>query len=254
MGKSNVASIVKSIQRSVSKHSPEILTGLGIAGLVTTSILAVKATPKALELIEAKKQEEQADKLPPIETVKATWKCYIPAVVLGTTSVVCLIGASSVSLRRNAALATAYKLSETALTEYREQVVETVGEKKEKFIRDEVNKKQIEKTPINKSEVFITGKGGTLCLDPLSKRYFRSDIDRIRKAENVINKGILHDLCGTASLNDFYDEIGLDRTDLGDHLEWDTEHLIDLNITPGISPDGEPCLVIGHYNAPKYCD
>lgn len=254
MGKINLTGALQSIGTSISRHSPEILMSLGIAGFATTAILSAKATPVALEKIKKAKEEKHVDKLAPIDTFKITWKYFAPAVVLGVTSAACIIGANSVNMRRNAALMTAYKLSETALTEYREQVVETVGEKKEKLIRDEVNKKQIEKTPLNTSEVYITGKGGTLCLDPLSKRYFRYDIDLIRKAENTINKQILHDLCGTATVNDFYDEISLDRTDIGDHLEWDTDNLIDLNITPGISPSGEPCLVIGHYNAPKYCN
>jgi hypothetical protein len=252
MNKLNFTQIFKSVQASVSKHSPEILTGIGIAGMVTTTVLAVRATPKALKLIEEMKKEEGTDELKPIDTIKATWKCYIPAAVTGVTSVACLIGASRVSLRRNAALATAYKLSETALTEYREQVVETIGEKKEQTVRDKVNQKQLDKNPVSRNEVFITGDGDTLFLDPLSKRYFSSDIDRVRKAENTLNKQMLHDICGTVSLNEFYDELGLDRTDIGDEMGWSTEHLIDLDIGPGMTDNGKPCLVIGHYNAPRY--
>lgn len=252
MNKPNLAGIVKNVQNAVVKHSPEILTGLGIAGMLSAGYLAVRATPKALENIEEAKKEQDVDKLPPVEVIKATWKCYIPAVALSTVSAACLIGATSVNLRRNAALATAYKLSETALTEYREQVVETIGEKKEKTVREKVNQKQIDKTPVSKSEVYVTGKGESLCLDPLSKRYFKSDIDRIRKAENELNKRLLHDIVGSASLNEFYDELGLERTDIGDAIGWNTEHLIDLDISPGMTDKEEPCLVIGHYNAPKW--
>ena len=135
MIKPNISAIMKSAQVWMSKHSPEILTGLGIAGMVTTTVLAVRATPKAIQLIEKKKEEldlKPEDKLTVVETVKATWKPYIPAAVTGTASVACLVGASSVNLRRNAALAAAYHLSETALTEYREQVIETIGKNKEK--------------------------------------------------------------------------------------------------------------------------
>lgn len=252
MNKPNFARFIKNTQALITKHSPEILTGIGIAGMITTTILAVKATPKALKLIEEVKKEEHTDDLTPIDTVKATWKCYIPAAVTCTASVVCLIGASSVNARRNAALATAYKLSETALTEYREQVVETLGEKKEQSVREKVNQKQIDKTPITTNEIYITGEGDTLFLEPLSKRYFKSDIERIRKIENILNKQMLHDIFGSVSLNDFYDELGLERTDTGDILGWNTEHLIDLDITPGMAQNSKPCLVIGHYNAPKY--
>lgn len=252
MNKTSIVQIFKTAQAAVSKHSPEILTGIGIAGMITTTILAVKATPKALKSIEEKKEEEQVEKLTPKETVKATWKHYIPAAVTGITSTACLIGGSHVSLRRNAALATAYKISETAMTEYREQVVETIGEKKEQAVREKVNQKQIEKVDPVKNEIYVTGEGESLCLDPLSKRLFKSDIDIIRKAENRLNKQMLHDICGSASLNDFYDEIGIDRTDVGEVLGWNTDHLIDLDITPGMSANGKPCLVIGHHNAPKY--
>ena len=57
MNKPNVADLFKSVKMVVSKHSPEILTGIGIAGMITTTILAVKATPKALTLVEDKKKE-----------------------------------------------------------------------------------------------------------------------------------------------------------------------------------------------------
>lgn len=251
MSKSTLAKVANSIGGWTSKHSPEILTGIGIAGMITTTVLSVKATPKALLLIDDA-EYDKGEKLTPVETVKVAWKPYIPAAVTGVASVACLIGANSVHLRRNAALAAAYKLSETALTEYREKVVETIGEKKEQVVRDKVGQKQIDKTPVSTNEVIITNKGNTLFLEPLSKRYFRSDVERIRKAENILNKRMLHDIGGSVSLNDFYDEIGLEHTDLGDVMGWNSDELIEIDITPGISSDDEPCLVIGHYNAPKY--
>ena len=110
MDKSNVRKFFKNTQAKLSQYSPEILTGIGIAGMVTTTVLAVKATPKALQLIEAKKAEVGLQPDTPLSTkevVKATWKCYIPAATTGVLSATCIIGASRVNLRRNAALATA---------------------------------------------------------------------------------------------------------------------------------------------------
>jgi hypothetical protein len=236
----------------VSKHSPEILTGIGIAGMITTTVLAVKATPKALKLIEDKKKEEKVDELPHLETVKTTWKCYIPATVTGVASIACLIGASAVNARRNAALATAYKLSETALTEYKEKVVETIGEKKEQAVREAIDKDRVEATPVSKNEVIITEKGNTLCLDPLSKRYFKSDIERIKKAENILNKRMLHDMFGYVSVNELYDELGLDHTDIGDDLGWNVNELIDIDFSSQIADDGTPCIVLNYSVAPRY--
>lgn len=242
----------KTMQKSITKHSPEILTGIGIAGMITTTVLAVKATPKALQLIEDEKNRQNSEELPVMDTIKIAWKPYIPAAVTCVASVTCLIGASSVSLRRNAALATAYKLSETALTEYRDSVVETIGEKKEQAVRDKVAEKQVQKNPVTKNEVIVTGTGETLCFDPLSGRYFKSDIERIKRAENEINKHMLHDITGYASLNEFYDELGLDRTDLGEYMGWNTENLIDIDISSHVADNGQPSIVLVYINKPIY--
>lgn len=252
MAKPNVQQFIQSTRSAIVKHSPEILMGFGIAGMITTTVLAVGATPKALRCIEEEKQARETDELTPLEVVKATWKCYIPAALTGIASTACLIGSCSVSVRRHAAAVTAYKLSETALDEYKEQVIEAVGEKKEQDIQTKVNQKQLEKTPVEQYEIVNTGRGNTLFLDPLSQRYFRSDIEFVRKAENTVNKDMIHGLYGTANINEFYDELGLDRTDIGDMMGWNTERLMDLNITPGMTSWGEPCLVIGHHTRPDY--
>lgn len=252
MGKLNFATFIKNTQAALSKYSPQILTGIGIAGMLTTTVLAVKATPKALELIEEKKKEEKTDKLPPLEVVKTTWKCYIPAAVLGATSTACLIGANSVHVKRGAALATAYKLSETALQEYREKVVETIGEKKEQAIRDKLDEEHVKAMPVSKSEIIVTSKGNTLCLDYHSGRYFYSDIDKIKKAINELNHLML--VNEYVSLNDFYDEIGLDHTRLGDEMGWaiGKDGLIDVNFGSQITDDGTPCIVVNYSVAPRY--
>lgn len=252
MSKLNPSGIIRNMRVFTTKHSPEILTGIGIAGMITTTVLAVKSTPKALELIEEKKKEEDVYELSPIEVVKASWKCYVPAVITGTLSVACLIGASSVHVRRTAALATAYKLSETALSEYKDKVIETIGKKKEETVKERVDKSRIEKNPVTKNEVIITKKGSTLCYDYLSDRYFESDIDLIKKAENELNKRILHDMCGYCSLNEFYDELGLNHIGVGEDLGWNVDRLIDIRISSQIADDGRPCIVISHENGPFY--
>ena len=253
MAKLNMQQVINGARMFVSKHSPEILTGIGTAGLITTTFLAVKATPKALKLIEEAKKENKKDELTPAETVKATWKCYIPAATTCIASVACIAGGTSVSMRRNAALATAYKLSETAFAEYKEKVVETIGEKKEEAVREAVDKERIEKNPVSKNEVFITGKGTTLCYDHHSGRYFESDIDRIKRAENNLNKEMLQSMAGYISLNEFYDEIGLERVPVGDDLGWNTmKGLIDIHFGSQIADNGTPCIVIDHNNPPAY--
>ena len=138
--KKEIAKSFLSLKTAIKKHSPEILTGIGIAGMITTTVMAVRATPKALILIEERKEEIGAEKLEAMDMVKTTWACYIPAAITGTLSVACLIGASSVNARRNAALATAYTLSESALKDYQGKVIEMFGEKKNEAVKDAVVK------------------------------------------------------------------------------------------------------------------
>ena len=155
------------------------------------------------------------------------------------------------SLKRNAALAAAYTLSDTAFREYKEKVVETIGEKKEHTVQDKVAEKQVKENPPSPA-VTVTGKGPSLCLEPLSMRYFNTDIVTIKKAQNDINSQILSDVYGWATLNDFYDLLNLPHTDIGDKLGWDLDNRMEIHISAQVTEDGEPCLVIGHDNPPKY--
>ena len=259
MNKQTLTKFARDVRLSLSRHSPEILIGLGIAGMITTTVLAVKATPKALCLMEEKKQELDTDSLTPMETVKTTWKCYVPAAITGAASIACLVGSNSVNARRNAALATAYKLSETAFSEYRDKVVETIGERKEKTVRDKISEDHVKNNPISKTDVIVTGKGKTLFYDHHSGRYFYSDLEKIKRAENKLNKEINCDPFDSGvTLNDFYEEIGLPGTSTGDALGWNLRiGLIDIYPSAqmaeeGSEHEGEPCIVLNYTNPPKY--
>lgn len=253
MNKESVTKFFKNIQNGMSKHSPEILTGLGIAGMVTTTVLAVKATPKALRLIEDAEDEKQ-DKLTKVEVVKTAWKPYVPATITGTVSVACLIGASSVNARRNAALATAYQISSNALTEYKEKVVETIGEKKEKHMTEKLAQDQVDKNPVESNTVVITGNGKSLCYDPQFGQYFQSSVDAIKNAVTELNYRMVNQGEEYVSLNDFYDELGIDRLEIGDDLGWNVgrDGKIKVDISSAISKNNEPCIVIHYEIAPQY--
>ena len=252
MSKFNLTAAAKSIKGVLERHAPEILTGIGVAGMVTSTVLAVKATPKACLLINDRKDELEVEKLPITELVKTTWKCYIPAVVTCGASIACLVGASSVNFKRNAALATAYKLSEAALSEYKDAVIETIGEKKEQSVRDKVAEERLKKNPVSKSEVIVTGNGTTLCYDPVGNSYFKSSIQQIESAKNKLNARMLSE--NYVSLNDFYDELGIGPTKLGDDLGWDIykDGLIDIAFSSRLAEDGTPCLVMDYSVAPRY--
>lgn len=250
MKKIDVSKFTAGAQAFMAKHSPEILIGVGITGMLTSVVLGIKATPKAIRLIKDA-EEEKGEELTKLETVKACWKCYIPVVATAAVSTACLIGANSVHTRRNAALATAYNLSTTALAEYSEKVIETIGEKKEEAIRGQINKDKLDKNPVEKTNVIITGKGNTLCCDVLFGRYFESDIDKIKRAIAELNCQLLYN--NYVSLNDFYDELDLDHIDIGDDLGWSIEQgKIDVDFGSQIASDGRPCITLEYNIAPKY--
>ena len=245
MSKLSLAKTFKQAQSLTSKYAPEILTGFGIGFSISTTILAVKATPKALQSIEKEKETRRVDKLTPIDTVKVAWKHYIPAAVVGVSSVVCLMEASSVNAKRMAALTAAYQLSENALVEYKDAVIKTIGEKEEKAVREQVSETRVAQNPPSNSEVFATGKGYDVILEPTSQRYIKSSEAEIRDAVSRLNIQMSHDMFGYVSLNDFYDEIGLSHTDIGDNVGWNTEKgVIEIDFHLARDPDGKPCSAL----------
>lgn len=241
----------KSTRTFLEKHSPEILTGIGVTGMITTTVLAVKSTPKALILIEEKKKELGIDELTAIEVIKIAWKPYIPALALGIASISCIIGASAVNAKRNAALATAYAISERTLVRYRDKIIDTIGEKKEKEVREKIAQDEVDKNKVSNNGVIVTSKGNTLCRDAISGRYFRSDIDKIKKIVNELNRQMIYQ--NYISLNDFYYELGLDSVKNGSVLGWNLDSgLIELDFSTCLAENDEPCVVIDYLVGPRY--
>ena len=242
----------------ITQNSPTILTGLSVAGLLSTVTMAVRATPKAMRIIndEYDELEKEGIKYQPFtkkEIVQLTWKCYIPTIIMGGVSIVCIVGANSINLRRNAALASVYSITETALKEYQAKVVETFGEAKAQKVKDDIAKDRLDKNPVVTSEIALTGKGETLCYDVFSGRYFKSDIENIRKVQNELNRDLLND--SFISLNDAYYYLGLGSTKLGDELGWDiNEGLIEFNFSSQLTEYGIPCLVIDYNVGPRFCN
>lgn len=273
MNKLNVKQCFKMAKKVVQKKSPEILTGLGIAGMITTVVLAVKATPKALDLIDEEidnqnrklSQEaydsgystaKQINKLKPVETVKVAWKPYIPALLLGGASVGCLIGANTVSARRHAALYSAYELSKTAYNELNEKVTEVVGEKKvteikQKLAEDKVNKVSSEGAIEKKSNVVIAGDGDTWFIDAMSNQPFLSSKNKLDAAANELNRKMRSDMY--VSLSQFYDEVGIEHTGTSDYIGWriDKEY-IDVVTSDAIVKDGKVYVVMDFLSRPEY--
>ena len=269
MKKINVAKGLSTVEQWTSKHSPELLIGLGVTGLLSAIGLGIKVTPKAIKLIELEKERQNEELrneaiendtfstaevtcLSKKDTLRVVWKCYVPTVVTAAVSVGCIIGGSKTSLKRNAAIATAYKITETAFSDYKEEVVKSIGEKKEQVIKEKVAEKRVQKNPVKNKEVFITSNGEVLCFDTVFGRYFKSSKDAIDKAINAVNKNMIDDMY--VSLNDFYYELGIPSTEIGERMGWNINDssLLSVTYSSAIADNGEPCLAITYDIGPRY--
>lgn len=252
--------------RFLTKNSAPILTCLGATGVVTTAVMAVKATPIALELIEEARTEittvETEDGsislsepskgiLSKQEIVKITWKCYIPAAIMGSVSIACIIGAHRIGSKRVAALGALYSVAETSLKEYQTKVAEVVGENKANKIKDEIAKDKIEQNPASNSEVMIIGGGEHLCYEEITGRYFKSDIEKIKQTVNEFNSRLLTEM--SLDLNELYYDLGLPSVKFGSEVGWQADNLVELDFSSHISDDGQPCVVLG-FNMPRRFD
>jgi len=229
------ADILARVQKLAIDNSPQILTAIGVVGTVSTAVLAGKAGYRYARILS-----EQSPWLDRREKLELTWKEFIPPATTGVLTVVCILGANHIGTRRAAGLAAAYSLSERAFTEYREKVIERVGVKQEQSVRDEIAQDRVSATPGSR-EIIISGTK-VLCLDSYTGRYFESDMETLKKAQNDTNYQILNDMYAT--LTDFYDRIGLPKTRFSDEVGWSNSELLELEFSTALTDDQKPCLVI----------
>lgn len=233
--------------KTVKSNSPEILTALGVSGVVTTSYLVGKASYKASQIIDDNERaggisDDRKQRFK--ENVKETWRLYIPAGVSGVLTISCIIGASKTNAKRTTAAVTAYSLTERAFSEYREKVVDEIGKNKEQKIRDQIAQDHISANPPGSKEVIIAGSGQVLCCELRTHRYLRSDMETLRRAQNDINYKIVNELYVT--LDTLYDNLGIPHTSDSDKIGWDSEKLLELEFSTVLSEDGEPCLAFNY--------
>lgn len=217
--------LVKKSQVVFSKNAPTILTGLGTMGVFSTAALAVKATPAAMADIETA-QLYYDHPMTKFEKIKTVWPRYVPAVGVGITTVACIIGANTINLRRNAALAGLYSISERAFSEYQNKVIENIGEAKENEIRRQASSSSPIEDRGSKTKIYNARGGDQLYHDSLSGAWFRSDGQTIRKIENDLNLKIRRQMW--IEWNDLYDELGLDRVLLGDSMGWNVNRPLEI--------------------------
>lgn len=259
----NLTQTVKAVERVLSDNSPAILTGIGAAGVVTTAVLAAKGHAEALEKIKTEqhfREENQkfrqhvAHNTPDVEPMTKkevfllVWPEYLPAVGTGALSIFAIVASHQIARRRATALAAAYSLSEKAWEEYKEKVTDILGEKKEKQARDELQQERLDRDPPSTNEIIVVNAGEQLFRDAYSGRYFMSTLEDVKAAENRLNHRVIND--NYASLTDFYDFLGIERTTVSDEVGWNVDKLLEMEITTAMSDDKRPCFVIDFKTVP----
>lgn len=273
--------------RMVEKESPVILAGIGIGSFVGCAFMAVKATPKAIELLDQTANQKYVDQtssqpeeyetysewlgadeessfiqpsayfevLTPVEIVKATWKAYIPAVGLGVLGIVCIVASTKISTGRNVALAGATSIAEKTLYDYQQKVIDILGKEKSNEIRDQIAKDHIQEidtihaSGVKNEVVCERGTGNTWIYDPITDRKWKSDLETVRAAMNDFNHDLIGGIYGT--LNDWYYCLGIKGTTIGDDLGWCSDKLLDIRFAAMVLDNGEPAIVLDYETLPN---
>lgn len=216
----------------VRKYSPVALSCVASIGVVVTAVAAVKATPKAVMLIQAdsrKKHDGDPYAATKKEAVVAAWKCYIPAVAIGASTIACIMGANALNRHQQAALTSAYALVQNSYKEYKDKLKELYGEEAHNAIMDSIVKEKCKDISIYTPGCLVSsssldfGEGmepeiTRTFYDAFSQRYFESTIEKVIRAEYHLNRNFM--FAGVIPLNDFYEFLGLEKTEFGDTVGW----------------------------------
>lgn len=196
------------------KHnSATILTCVGGAGVIATSVMAAKATPKALRLLEAARNEKGED-LTKVEQVKVAGPAYIPAVIVGASTLACIFGANVLNKRQQASIMSAYALLDNSYRDYKKKVADMLGKEAHEEVIAEIAKDKLEEV-----EIGVEGDE-KLFFDSFSGQYFESTIEKVQEAEYQINRDL--SMRDYATVNEFYDYLGIPHIDAGDDIGWST--------------------------------
>lgn len=232
------------------RNSSTILTCVGAVGVVATAVMAVKATPKVLTLLENAK-EEKGEELTKWETVKIAAPSYIPAAIMGVGTIACIVGSDVISKRRQANLMGAYALLDASYKDYKNKVDELYGEEAGQKVREEIAKDKYT------GDVELSDDGKELFYDFYSGRYFNATKEEVLRAEYELNRELY--VNGYARVNTFYECLGLPTLPEYDEIGWtcgqlesmywhtwiEFEHT-ETNVDEGGSEgyDGLPCTIV----------
>ena len=240
--------LLKQAKRFWDRNGATILTCAGGAGMIATSVAAVKATPKALAHLENAK-EEKGEELTKLEVIRVAAPAYIPTIVLGASTLVCIFGANMLNKQHQASIAGAYALLDNSYKEYKKKVEEMLGKDGADEIRTAIAKDHYEVADI------AVSPDKQLFYDEYTGQYFESTIERVLRAESELNREI--HLSGFAYLVDFYESIGCEYDD-GGAVGWSEggnlarywQSWVDFTHTKVELEDGLECIILTMFHEP----
>ena len=244
----DIQHLATSIGKEIKRHTPTILTFLGVAGVGATAIMATKAGFKSAEQIvehEIMTGEVIRD---PKTKLDLVWRNYIPAASMALATAAFIIASNTISVKRQSALIGAYALSERALTAYRTHAEENLSPETKKRIKEKEAQTAIEQTPLPDDCLVDIPLNKDIFLDKFTGQYFGSDVETIKDAMTEVNRKSLEE--GYASMNYFFSLIGARRTDIGEIMGWTEDRMLDVDLFPLETKDSRPCIVIDYHRMP----
>lgn len=210
--------IIKKSKWFISKNAPTILTGIGTIGVILTAVLAATETPKALNVLEKRKEEEP--ELSKVDTVLTVLPAYVPSILVGVSTITCIWSANVINVKRQASITSAYALLNNSYKEYKKKLIELYGEETDEEVRKSIALDKLKDAPDFPSYEHC------LFLDETSNTFFESSLMEVQDAEYQLNRKLAVE--GHVSLNDFYELLGLGYpVDFGDDFGWSFESLYD---------------------------
>lgn len=242
------------------RNGSTILTFLGGAGVIATSLMTAKAVPKAMKLVNEAEQEK-GEELTKWEIIQVAGPTYIPSILTGASTLVCIFGANHLNKHTQASLTSAYALLDQTFKRYRKEIVDLYGEEEDEEIMTTITIEKADETYIHANylgtscdlSVEDQSSEHKLFYEGYSNRFFESTIEQVMAAEYHTNRNYV--LRGYAVLNELYEFLGLEDTEEGSVLGWapldDGMYWLDFNHKKAELKDGTEFYIIQMPFAPS---
>lgn len=249
--------IPDSASRFLKENATTVLTAGGVVGTVATAVLSFRAGTKYERIIHDAEVERTAratsdgpGPLTAMDKAKLVGVHVIPPVAAVGVTVGCIVMAHRMSATKAAALAAAYGVSKKELEEYKAKLEEKLGVQKSEKAKAEMAQQRLNDNPPPSSTTFVLMGEDVVCYDKATDRYFRSTMEKLRKAELAINNEI--GKYGSAKAQFFYSELELEPTTWTQNAGWKRQ--IELEVSHAFTPDERPCITIDfdHLPDPNY--